>query len=135
MSYLTFFNTDLVITDEPNELKDAVIISLFTDRRANVGDLAEGDYQYGWWADTFNDTQIGSRLYLLKREKITETLIPKIDSIVKECLKWLIDDKIVSEIVINTIRTDVYTIQTTIKLIQNNQSALELDYTNIWEGI
>jgi len=133
--YLTAGFSDITFTDELRELNDVVMISLFTDRRANSGDLPTTEYQYGWWADTINSRKIGSRLYLLKREKITDDLIPKVDSIVKEALQWILDDKIATEVQVSTLRSDLSTIQTQITLIRNGAEILGLEFDNIWKGL
>ncbi len=53
-------------------LTRAVIISLFTWRRAEPDD--DTDIPMGWWGDTWPtvaDDRIGSRLYLLRRSRLT----------------------------------------------------------------
>lgn len=69
---LTLENGDIKQADG---LDTAVIISLFTDRRA-LEDDATPDFtenRRGWWGDTYDAQQrpIGSRLWLLSREKQT----------------------------------------------------------------
>ena len=63
-----------------DSLYTAVLISLFTDRRADEDDElpASETWRRGWWADSlaqngiFKKDQIGSRLWLLMRCKATE---------------------------------------------------------------
>nr|EFH7355405.1 hypothetical protein [Escherichia coli] len=53
-------------------LTRAVIISLFTWRRAGRDD--DAPQIFGWWGDTWPTVQndrTGSRLYLLRRSKLT----------------------------------------------------------------
>ena len=60
--------------DSSEPLVRAVIISLFTWRRARPDDDLPGDLRMGWWGDSVpeipND-RIGSRLWLLSRAKLT----------------------------------------------------------------
>ena len=126
-------DNDLFFTNDEQLLKDAVVVSLFTWRRSNDGDLPTDAFRYGWWADTYNSSKIGSRLYLLPREKITDDLIPKIDSICHEALQWLIDDGVVSEILITSARIDIGTIGTSIVIVKNSETVLSLDFSNIWK--
>lgn len=86
-------NNDLAVDDG---LKTAVLISLFTDRRVDSDDLPpEESSLRGWWADQFPDVPgdlIGSRLWLLKREKRTvETLNRAVEYSI-EALNWMVED-------------------------------------------
>ena len=56
--------------DSSEPLVRAVIISLFTWRRARPDDDLPGDLRMGWWGDTYAGTEgdrFGSRLWLLSR--------------------------------------------------------------------
>lgn len=90
------------ITVENNDLKSdeglrtAIAISLFTDRRALEEELPLGELdRKGWWADQFADIegdQIGSKLWLLRREKQTEETRLKARDYALEALQWMLDD-------------------------------------------
>lgn len=80
-------------------LQSAIIISLFTNRRANDDDvIPDGtNNKRGWWADAFPDIdndKIGSRLWLLHREKETQSVVNRAKDYVEEALQWLVDDGI-----------------------------------------
>lgn len=84
-----------------NDLESAIIISLFTDRRANNDDVIIDDDRRGFWGDTYAeipDDKIGSRLWLLQREKITQEAINKARIYITESLQWLLDDRIAEKI-------------------------------------
>ncbi len=88
-------------------LRTAIIISLFTDARARDDDtLPEpGADRRGWWGDCFNDDpndRIGSRLWLLEREKLTEATRLKARDICREALAWLVDDGVASAVDVET---------------------------------
>lgn len=88
-------------TDEG--LATAVAISLFTDRRASGDDVeAEGDNDLrGWWGDSYSEEdgdQIGSRLWLLQREKQTRETRERAREYAKEALQWLIDDRVAESV-------------------------------------
>lgn len=58
---------------EADELAAAVLISLFSWRKSNPDDGVRAPNRQGWWGDTFAHTagdRIGSRLWLLQRQKI-----------------------------------------------------------------
>lgn len=93
-----------------DSLSTAVIISLLTDRRANVGDrlpdgsISDGSIapdRRGWCGDALADIQgdnIGSRLWLLEREKETEETKRRAIFYCEEALEWLLEDGIASSV-------------------------------------
>lgn len=100
---------DLVV--ENNDLKSddglqtAILLSLFTDRRAEPGDvLPDGETdRRGWWADALpvvTGDKFGSRLWLLSRSKRTPDVLSRAEQYAKEALQWLIDDKVAARILV-----------------------------------
>ena len=92
-------NNDLA-TDEG--LRTAVLISLFTDRRVDQDELPpEEERARGWWADLFPDEPgdvIGSRLWLLQREKRTVETLNRAEEYCSEALQWMIDDGVAGSV-------------------------------------
>jgi len=86
------------------DLKTAVIISLFSDRLAAADDVipdatgATPPDRRGWWADNDSDGPIGSRLWLLTREKRTEATRQRAEFYAEEALQWLIADGVAQRI-------------------------------------
>lgn len=85
-------------------LDTAVILSLFLDRRAAPDDiLPPGTDPRGWWADTFADVQgdlIGSRLWLLGREKQLASVAQRAQEYAEEALAWLVQDGVSSSVAV-----------------------------------
>ncbi len=85
-------------------LETAVILSLFTDRRAESDDVPpSGDDRdrRGWWADEFAEVagdRIGSRLWLLDRSKRTNDVKLRATESIREALAWMLEDRVVSGI-------------------------------------
>lgn len=85
-------------------LRTAVIVSLFTDARARPDDVlpTPGGDRRGWWGDAYAELlpqdAIGSRLWLLSREKITPSVINRARDYAREALDWMIRDGIASAI-------------------------------------
>ncbi|WP_194790119.1 phage GP46 family protein [Pseudomonas sp. UFMG81] len=76
-------------------LERAVLISLFSWRRAAPDDPLDDEQRHGWWGDSFPDVaddRIGSRLWLLQRVKLTEQTRRDAEFYAREALQWLIDD-------------------------------------------
>ena len=76
-------------------LRTAVIASLFTDRRAEPGDVLPVGVtdRRGWWADAPGDV-IGSRLWLLDRSAQTPDVLSRAVAYAKQALQWLLDDHV-----------------------------------------
>jgi phage gp46-like protein len=85
-----------------NDLETAILISLFTDRLARTDDKYDGEDRRGWWGDTGADYPIGSRLWLIKRQKLTAAIAGKAEDYATEALQWLIDDGVVASITVTT---------------------------------
>ncbi|MEO7691297.1 MAG: phage GP46 family protein [Sphingomonas sp.] len=88
-------------------LMTAVIISLFTDARARDDDTLPhaGADRRGWWGDCFNadpNDRIGSRLWLLEREKLIPATALKARDICNEALAWLATEGIASAVEVET---------------------------------
>lgn len=83
-----------------SDLGSAVLISLFTDRQADADDTlpdSSGDRR-GWWGDVNQSVPIGSRLWLLNREKLTADVTKKAVIYAKEALAWMISDEVASAV-------------------------------------
>jgi phage gp46-like protein len=86
--------TDL---DTGHDLESAVMISLFTDRRAEEDDDPTESNRRGWWGDTYSaieNDRIGSRLWLLSRSKEIQPTVNLAQLYAEEALQWLIEDNI-----------------------------------------
>lgn len=84
-------------------LETAVILSLFTDRRAEDTDqLPDGHTdRRGWWGDVrpvVVDDRIGSRLWLLGREKQMESVLERAREYARQALEWLLIDQVAESI-------------------------------------
>jgi len=82
-------------------LGTSVLISLFSDRRAEADDGMPPMQRRGWPGDALPETEgdrIGSRLWLLKREKQTEETRQRAEEYAAEALGWMIGDGLVTAI-------------------------------------
>ena len=100
----TIWNVDELHADwaiSPGELANgddfqtAAIISLFTDRVARADDPYEDNDRRGWWGDSTEQNQLGARLWLVRREKLTREVALRSEEYAREALKWLVDDGVV----------------------------------------
>lgn len=83
-------------------LRTALLVSLFTDARSRDDDeLPAGETRRrGWWGDLLAvpGDGIGSRLWLLAREKQTEETRERAQDYAREACQWLIDDGVASQV-------------------------------------
>jgi phage gp46-like protein len=88
----------------PDEgLETAVLVSLFTDRRAEGDGVPPGgtDDRRGWWGDAFAAVpgdRIGSKLWLLAREKLTPETLLRTREYAEEALAWLAEDGVLERV-------------------------------------
>jgi len=106
---LSIANGTLALDDSP---RSAVIVSLYTDRRANPDDELPDNsgYMGGNWNDDYPhdgsspSPQIrpkGSRLWLLRRAKQTNETRLRAIEYAKEALQWMIESGRATEIIID----------------------------------
>ena len=111
-------------------LETAVMMSLFTDRRAGTDDLLpdnSGDKR-GWWGDALNadGDADGSKLWLTFRGKITNNTITQIREYAREALQWLIDDNVAERIEVDVVRTALTIITWTVQIFRPKTDKVEL---------
>lgn len=98
---LSFFNEDLDSNDIEEGIRTSVLLSLYVDQRAEEDELEEGQSNKGWWGDMFEDEPMGSKLWLLERQKITTDVLNRCADFTRECLAWLIKDGIADTVSVN----------------------------------
>jgi phage gp46-like protein len=88
------------------DLATAIILSLFSDARARDDDpLEPGESKRGYWGDTYAEIdkdKFGSRLWLLRREKVVAKVLVRAKQYAQEALQWLIDDRVAEKITVTT---------------------------------
>jgi len=87
---------------EAFDLENAVLISLFTNRRSDSDDDIPN--AEGWEGDTIREDGspiIGSKLWILQRSKIMPNTLIRAENYATESLQWLIDDGIAASITVS----------------------------------
>jgi len=105
------FDDSIQDLESDEGLETAVIISLFTDRRAAIDDILpdpSNPDKRGWWGDLaspyIEGDQIGSKLWLLNREKTLESILVKAKEYAQKALAWLVDDGVAAKVSVETER-------------------------------
>ncbi|MBR8316069.1 phage GP46 family protein [Burkholderia dolosa] len=122
-------------------LRRAVEISLFTWRRAEPEDRLDDGERMGWWGDSFPDVagdRIGSRLWLLRREVLTEGVLRRAEEYCREALQWMLDDEIVTAMSVSVKRAALggragtERAIATIVLSDDRDGPLTINYDDMW---
>lgn len=121
-----------------NILETAIIISLFTDRLANEDDvIPDGTSdRRGFWGDALSHVPgdlIGSRLWLLSREKQTTDVLRRAEEYAYEALEWMIDDGVAKSIKVVATNPKMGWLKLDIDIEQSDKEAARFSY--IWEGL
>lgn len=112
-------------------LMTAVMISLFSDARADLEELPHGDTaQRGWWPDSEAD-RYGSKLWLLAREKTTSETVIKAKRWTEQALAWLVEDGICVAVDVTAGRIDTYTIGISATL----RRGFGKQWQHLWDGV
>jgi phage gp46-like protein len=84
------------------DLETAVILSLFTDASARDSDVIPDltSDRRGWWGNWESPevVELGSRLWLLAREKSTEDTRRRAEDYAAEALTWLLTDGVAARV-------------------------------------
>lgn len=102
-----FLNGAVVTSDMADNLSRSVVISLFTWQRASQSDEVDNDQRMGWWGDTFAENKgdkIGSKLWLLLRQKVTDETLLRAQEMADDALQWLVEDGICTDVSVSVER-------------------------------
>lgn len=116
-------------------LETAVLVALFTDRRAEAGDPLDDGDRRGWWADAYSPQPWGSRLWLLARAKQTADNVRRAREYAEEALAWLVTDRIASSVrvVASVPRDGVLALEVFIR--RPGRPDLELRFERLWAAL
>ncbi|WP_394521701.1 hypothetical protein C1N60_08980 [Pantoea sp. SGAir0184] len=117
-------------------LTRAVVISLFTWRKAGKDDAPEE--VNGWWGDTYPTVQndrIGSRLYLLKRSKLTNKTPLKAREYITEALQWLTADGVAARVDVTAQRLGINAMSASTVIKKQDGTTLTLSFDDLWSEL
>ena len=125
-------------------LETAVLMSIYTDRRADNDDVLPDPKSFdrrGWWGDQeteFEDDKIGSKLWLLERSKATEENLSLTRLYLEECLEWMLEDDVIQDIEVQTERQPrsdgSSTLAALIIITQSDGRVKSLKYDDLWQN-
>lgn len=118
-----------------DRLIEMALISLFTWRRAEPGDVPPGGDFKGWWGDTLPAVpgdMIGSRLWLLARRTITQETMILARDYTLEALAWMQRRGLASRIEARVDRIDLEHIAVTVTITDANGALLRFAASMPW---
>ena len=113
----------------------ALIVSLFTWRRADADDDLPAESRLGWWGDTFPvvaNSRLGSRLWLLARSKLTSETVTQAKQYAQEALQWLVDDGVAARIDVVAERYDMQTLALGITVYHLDGQSTDVRFNDVW---
>lgn len=134
---LVLFGFDL---ERDDGLETAVIISLFTDRRASAEQIPPEypqDDLRGYWGDITNASatdQTGSLLWLLAREKQLPQTLSRAEQYCREALAWMIDDLVSTRIEVVASYISRGWMQLVIDIYRPTGQAVRFQYNYEWSA-
>jgi phage gp46-like protein len=91
-------------------LEAAIFVSLFSDRRAYVDEVADARKRRGWDYDTIADIpgdKHGSGIWLYEQHRLTEIVANGVRLEAEQALQWMIDDRYVDNVEASVARRPV----------------------------
>lgn len=117
-----------------NDLYDAVHISLLSYARGIPDDDQTSPPRYGWWIDDLTGYTTGSKIWTLRRAKITLKTLPQIKQYLWEALEWLIYDGIAANMIIDVEQTGD-TVAANIQIIRSSGDTVNISYDDLWKQL
>lgn len=123
-----------------DSIAELVLISLFTDQRASASDELPDDSHdlRGWPADSYYDSPWGSKLWLLKREKLTTDIRNLAVKYAESALSWLTDDGdngiVAKSVTVTGSIPQFQTLALAISVVKPDDSVMSLTVSQRWEN-
>lgn len=135
--------------DDTQALATAVIVALGTDHLADASDLLpdpDDTDRRGWWGDfdseeIWDGWPIGSRLWLLQRDKITGSgaqrgaTTVRVEHYIYEAIQPFLDRRIGSHLFVEATRADDSRIDALVRIFRGPKLEIELRYSVLWDGV
>jgi phage gp46-like protein len=126
-----------------SDLQTAVLISLFTDRLAEPDDvLPEAEApRRGWWGDALAARdgsgvgRIGSRLWLLSREKMLPETINRAREYTQEALAWLVTQGVARRVTVQAQVAGAGVLGLGIEIERNQGPAVRYRFELAWQQL
>lgn len=135
------FAIEALLLQEDEGLDTAVILSLFTDRRAEDDDIVSGDDKRGTWIDSFSDVEgdkFGSRLWLLESAKLLPETVNRVREYCAEALNWMVRDGVAKAVNVTaqiTRHHPLGVIATQIEIVKPDGTTTRYKFEKLWSAV
>jgi phage gp46-like protein len=135
--------------DNTQALATAIMVALGTDRLAEPGDVLpdpDDTDRRGWWGDLdaeeiWDGWPVGSRLWLLQRDKITgpgaqrgPTTV-RVEHYIYEAIQPFLDRRIGSKLYVEATRHGDSRIDALVRIYRGPELEIELRYAILWDDV
>jgi phage gp46-like protein len=124
-----------------SDLQTAVLISLFTDRRAEDDDILPDEFssRRGWWGDALDvngvQRRIASRLWLLGREKQLTEVVARAKEYAEESLAWLVEDGVATAVTVDARVAAKGVLSLAVRITRPKAGAAKFAFDFAWSNI
>lgn len=127
---------DDLVADEG--LETSVLLSMFTDRRAEDGEPVPGSEsdRRGWWADEFLESpgdRMGSRRWLLSRAAMRRGIEEREVAYTEQGLRWMLEDRVASSVDVEATRSGDR-LETRVRIQRPGRGELDFRFAHAWES-
>lgn len=142
-----FFDTDLdsasygygdLSLTAGDPITSAVLMSLFCRARATEQEMKDqnSDEINGWWGDT-GEYELGSKLWLLTRSKLTNNTLTQAKQYIEQALQWMLDDGLckIINIFIHRVPVNPNAIRVRLQIVRNDGTEVNMNYDDLWAMI
>ncbi len=87
----------------------AIVMSLDCERRASAAEVPVAQRRRGWWgnvASRLDDFEIGSKLWLVRQERLTPDVINRIKDHVSRGLAWFVEEGFAVDTNVDVVRIE-----------------------------
>ncbi len=118
----------------------AIIVSLFTDKRADASEVQPAQLRRGWIGnESTPDFEIGSKLWLFEQSRLTQSVVNGVTDAAQQSLQWLVEDTIpaTDTTIADNVSAAAAVTNGTINLvitIERPSSQVEKRYFDLWQN-
>lgn len=120
-------------------LETAVTLSLFTDALCSAEEATRFGTtdRRGWWADAYADVpgdRIGSRLWLLAREKRLPATLERARAYATDALQWLVDDGVAASVAVTAELVGADILGLAVEITRRRDPVARFRFEAFWKG-
>lgn len=136
------FAIESMLLAQDDGLRTALMLSLFTDRRAGDDDLlpAGAEDRRGVWMDNYAEVPgdlMGSRLWLLQRAKLLPETVIRVREYCEEALDWMVRDGVAKSVLVTAWierRTPFGVIGANIDIAKPDGTTTRFKFEKLWSA-